>query len=69
MSWSGPRVGKEPEMENLKHSLWGRYQKKIGKMWEFFPSRGPPSRDPPPPSPQFGNPMFEREKIMVYFAF
>ena len=42
MSWSGPRVGKEPEMENLKHSLWGRYQKKIGKMWEFFPSRGPP---------------------------
>ena len=27
----------------------GRCQKKNGKMWEFFPSRGPP------PSPLFGN--------------
>ena len=28
------------------------YQKKNGKMWEFFPSGGPP------PSPLFGNDMF-----------
>ena len=40
----------------------GRYQRKNGKMWEFFPSRDHP------PSPQFGNPMFGK-KFMVYFAF
>ena len=41
-------------------------EEKNWKMWEFFPRRGPP---PPSPSLQFGNPMFVREKIMVYFAF
>ena len=37
-------------------------KKKNGKMWEFFPSGGPP------PSPLFGNDTFVK-KNMVYFAF
>ena len=40
----------------------GTSAKKPGKMWEFFPSRGPPS-------PLFGNDTLVWEKIMVYFVF
>ena len=38
----------------------GRWQKKTGKMWEFFLSRGP--------SPPFGNVMFLREKNYGLFC-
>ena len=53
MSWSGPRVGKEPEMENLKHSLWGRYQKKSGKCGNFSQVGDPLVGTPLPPVWEF----------------
>ena len=38
-------------------------KKKNGKMWEFFPSQGPP------PPPCLGTQCLWEKKIMVYFAF
>ena len=42
-------------------SLREVWQKQNGKMWDFFPGRGPPSL-----SPHFWNPMFVRKKLCFF---